>query len=395
MPRDTILILGSYRQTVSVVRSVALAGLRTLVGVEQPRTMARFSRFAHEHWRHPDLVQDPAAFAAAMRDLLARRDDIRWVFPVGEDEIRWLDGPGAAVVDRERVVAADAGAVATCLDKERLYELARGIGVPFAAYAVARDESELARAIEEIGYPLVVKPRTSVVEVAGHRANVLRDAAGLARRLPRWPQGVDALIVQRLAPGMRHNCQFVAHEGRLLAYFEQRVLRTNRSDLTRFAVESVSIAPTALLRERTARLVARLGYSGAGCAQFLLDDGGAAMLLEVNPRLDANCELARRCGVDFPRLAYEVQLHRRGEGPVPAALPESYELGRRCHWMLGDVQGLLHEAGEEGLAQSLGWALRIAMAAVRSDIHLVGWWRDPLPEVYAVAESVPLPRWRR
>ena len=391
MEREAALILGSYRQTVSVVRSLSLAGLRTVVGSDRLRSAARFSRFADESWLHPGIDAASDAFGSALRELLARRREIRWIFPVGEDEIRHFLRSSASLPGSCGVVMPERSVVEACLDKPALYEVARACDVPFAEFGVARDANSLEEWIARIGYPLVVKPTASIAELDGHRALVLSSEAARARLLPRWPAGIEALIVQRHARGLRHNCHFAALEGRLLAYFEQEVLRTNRSDGTRYAVESVSVAPSQALREHTARLVARLGYSGAGCTQFLVQGEGSAMLLELNPRLDANCELARRCGVDFARLALEIERRRRGDPATFLTRLDAYPVGRRCHWAVGDVQGLLHEwrVGEIGWTRALRWLREAIGASLLANVHLVGWLRDPLPALYALAEGIP------
>ena len=398
MSRGTVLILGNYRQTVSVVRSLSPAGYNTLVGATRKRVITRYSRFTDEIWLHPPLEEEPAAFIDALADLLARRSDVGWVFPVGEDEIRLMIGHWSALRAPQRVVMPDPSIAEVCLLKPRLYEVSRECDVPFAEFGVARDARELEEWVASIGYPMVIKPCASVGQIDGHNALILESEAERQRMLPRWPAHLDSLIVQRYARGLRHNCHFVADQGRLLAYFEQRVERTNRHDRTMFAVESVSVPPTPLLRGYTDRLAVRLGYSGAGCAQFLVEDGEHVHLLELNPRLDANCEMARRCGQDMPRLAVEVQQHRCGELPSAPAGKTEY-LYRRCQWLLGDVLGLLHEIceGDIGAGEALTWARLTALALIRADFHLVGWLRDPLPELFRLGQSmlVPLSRLRK
>jgi biotin carboxylase len=392
--RDAVLILGGdNRQAVSIARSLSIGGYRTIVGQESERTPASSSRFTDESWRHPSLADHPDAFLTALANLRESRPELRWVFPVGESELRFMLRHWDTMPDRERIVMPSREAVEACFDKPRFYELARECGVPFAPFGVAHDATELDSWIARIGYPLVIKPEASVGEIGGRRALVVADPAGLRRLLPAWPGNLDALIVQRFAPGLRHNCHFVAHEGRLIAYFEHRVERTNRRDGTRNAVESVSVPPTPRLLEYTSRLAERLRYSGPGDSQFLVADADHPVLLELNARLDANVEAARRCGADVALLALEVVRARNAETrPLPGS-PAPYALGRRCHWLTGDLAGAISElrSGEISAGEAAAWLARILRAELSADFHLVGWMRDPKPAMHEAWSSLPNP----
>ena len=388
-----LVLGGDNRQAVSIVRSLSLGGYRTILGHEGARTPASCSRFTDESWPHPHLADEPASFLAALAGLQANRPEVRWIYPVGESELRFMLRNWDSLPRRERIVMPPREAVEACFDKPRFYELAGECGVPFAPFAVAHDAAELNSRIASIGYPLVIKPEASVGEIGGRRALVVADAAELNRLLPKWPANFDALIVQRFVPGLRHNCHFVAHEGRLLGYFEHRVERTNRRDGTRNAVESVSVPPTPRLLEYTSRLAERLRYSGPGDSQFLVEDPEHPMLLELNARLDANVEAARRCGADVALLALEVVRVRTGESlPLPSS-PARYAQGRRCHWLTGDLAGALSElrGGEMSAGEALAWLRRILRAVLRADFHLVGWIRDPKPALYEAWHDLPNP----
>ena len=133
-------------------------------------------------------------------------------------------------------------------------------------------------------------------------------------------------------------------------------------------LEGVSVAPSAELRAYCERILYRLGYSGIGCLQFLVDDAsGATSLLELNPRLDSTAALACKLGYDFPRLAVEIAARSR-----PAPLTTPYAVGRHYHWMYGDLN-----AWRQG---KIAFGV-MARAALRGcDLTLD--WRDPAPCVH-------------
>ena len=373
---DAVLVLGDYQQSIVVVRSLARAGCRVIVGQSFRRAFSALSRYAADTWRHQDL-QTPAGLA----DLQALLDErpITWIFPVGESEIAALLPIHERLAARVRVAMPPPTVVRCCLDKPSSYRLADSLGVPVARTALATDQASLETEAELLGAPVVIKCPDSSRLVAGRKALVCERLADLER----WRLGLSGadypLVVQRWAPGSRHNCHFAAAHGTLTAFFQQQVLRTDEPDGTGFGVEGVSVEPSPALRRHCEALARHLQYHGVGCAQFLVDDRtDAHVFLELNPRLDATCELAYRCGIDLPRLALD---------PATAA-PDRYPTGRRFHWLLGDSRGLMRRVKARELSRrDLGTAVRqLARAHWRAHYHLTGDWTDPAPALYLYAQ---------
>lgn len=403
----TILILGDYRQSITVVRSLARAGYRIVTG-SSGGSFIDHSRYTAEAWRHPPLDDEDAGapdragdaadlasgadarpgadarFYRALGDFLRTRGDIDLVFPVGEDSLRCL-ARDAGALGRAIAVMPAPGAVTACLDKVQSYAHAEAAGVPLAPYRTARDLAEVAAAAAQVGYPCVIKPNDSLRPFFAHKAIVCRERADIDRHLPAWPAGNPFLIVQRYAPGHRHNCHFAAVDGHIHTYFEQRVLRTNRRDATGYGVDGISVRPSARLRAHSEALVRALAYTGVGCVQFLVDGDGQAHFLEMNPRLDATCALPYYCGYDFPHLAVAIARRRHGQAVPLPAMPANYPAGRRIGWLLGDLQGLVRALGRGELPwdETLRWLARSGGTWLQADCHVIWSARDPVPGAYA------------
>ncbi len=227
----------------------------------------------------------------------------------------------------------------------------------------------------------MVKPPGSLTDFGDQKAIVLHERDELPRKLPAWPPGHASLIVQKFSSGLRYNCHFLADQGEILAYFEQRVLRTDRPDYTGFGVDGDSVPPSTALKNYSAMLIRELGYSGLGCVQFLVDEArGTTFLLELNPRLDATCAIPYYCGYDFPAMAVELAAYRRQIAGNRPANHSVYPL-RRGVWSSGDLIRL----GQDIRGQRLSWGevmgrlLQIARSFWLADFHLTWSWRDPLP----------------
>ncbi len=371
---ETVLVIGDYQQTIAVVRSLARSGRTVIVGEHSRRAFAALSRHTHGTWKHPD-PQRTAEFTAALDALLARRRDIRWIFPVGESDLLALVACRDQLKHRVQMAMPPPHTMTACLDKPTSYEIANQLKIPQARSATAQDFLDLQACVSEIGIPLVVKCPDSTRLLDGRKALIIRSDDAFARWRVTLADARYPLVVQSWFNGARHNCQFAAVDGRITAYFEQRVLRTDEPDGTGFGIEGISVPPSRDLYAYTAALTEYLRYDGIGCAQFLVnDDDDTCAFLELNPRLDATCELAVRCGVDLPRFALE----------PAASSPSAYRVGRRFHWLLGNLRALSALIKDDAPARhAIGAALRETAAAHwRADYKLTWEWTDPLPSLF-------------
>jgi predicted ATP-grasp superfamily ATP-dependent carboligase len=388
--RFEVLVIGNYRQTLAVVRSLARANYRVILGRSEPHVFTQYSRYVSEIWKHPEIDCRGEEFRAALSGFAESRTAPFFIFPVGEREITVLAQKAPELPPAAVLVMADSAAVLTCLNKINFYLLATGLGLPVAEFRLATSLPELMEKAEGVGFPCVVKPISSLTDFQDQKAIVLHHRDEFPRKLPSWPAGHASLIVQKFVTGLRHNCHFLADHGELLAYFEQRVLRTDRPDYTGFGVDGESFPPTAALKSHSARLIRELNYSGPGCVQFLVDEArGATSLLELNPRLDATCTIPYYCGYDFPAMSVELAAYRRQITGNRPANDSSYPL-RRGVWSSGDLTRL----GQDIRGQRIRWSesperlLQITRSFFLADVHLTWSWRDPLPTLYVFVRMV-------
>lgn len=398
-----ILVLGDYRQTVTVVRSLARAGYAVTLGTDNPRSSAALSRHVSRVWTH---VRADALNAARFCDLVEARlraERPEFVFVVGESQLRMLSQRSASLEALSTWVMPRWDAVRRAFDKRAMFELCGRLGIPTARWTAFNGAPAWRRQAADMGYPVVLKRCDSSAQVAGRKALIVRSP----RELEDFLSLVDhdpapgSLLMQKFAAGIRHNCHFGAAGGDIVAYFEQRVVRTDELDMTGIGIEGMSVAPCPRLRAWCERLTRSLGYNGIGCIQFLVDPvSGEASFLEINPRMDSTAALPYRLGMDYPGLAVELARRQRdGTAAVPA-FPGHYPAGRRYHWLYGDMLAW-HDARRHkrlGGLRLAAWALRSAGVALVSH-HLTWDLRDPLPTLHefwkqfaaAVSRRVKLP----
>jgi acetyl-CoA/propionyl-CoA carboxylase biotin carboxyl carrier protein len=187
--------------------------------------------------------------------------------------------------------------------------------VPGSDGAGLTDE-ELAAAVEQVGYPVLLKPSAGgggkgMREV--HRADDLADAITSARREARGSFGDDTLLVERLVTVPRHiEIQVLADAHGNVVHLGER-----ECSLQRRHQKIVEEAPSALLTpaQRDAMGTAAVeaaravGYTGAGTVEFIVgaDAPDEFFFMEMNTRLQVEHPVTEMVtGLDLVELQLRV-----------------------------------------------------------------------------------------
>jgi len=375
-----ILVLGDYRQTITVVRSLARAGYRVTLGCADRRGGTRLSRYVSEVWTYDWAT--PERFYDSLEGYL-RRAQPDFVFTVGESQLRRLIPVAKHFEPLSTWVNPEFSTVARCFDKGALYELAPRVGVPTVPWRGFQDAESWRRAAHDMGFPVVIKRRDSAAQLRERKALIFKTAGQLDGFLATLSGESDAseLVLQKYFAGVRHNCHVACADGELIGYFQQKVLSTDELDDTGIGTAGVSVAPWPELRAYCQWLTLALGYTGIGCIQFLVDESSrACAFLEFNARMDSTAALPYHLGYDYPLLAVELARYRRLQGLRPAGFEHPYAVGRTYHWLRGDFGAWLDALRHRRLGTTAlaAWALDMGWMALRSH-HLTFDWRDPLP----------------
>jgi len=393
-PASSILLLGNYRPTLTLARNLSAKGWNVIVGRQGCDGGAEYSNAVAEIWDHPDLARDRKGFVRALHDFARARPDLKSVFPVAEEYVRMFAEAPETCEHLPGVVSVPAETVKTCLDKTAMLALADKCSVPTAAYGYAADSSALHEVLERIGYPAILRSLVSTVRLGGKKAVTVEgpdDVAGLGINWADLPTGI---IAQRKFSGLRHNYYFAAYKGRLVRELHALILRTDRPDGSGLAVEGITIDPDPDLKRQTQALLAGLGYTGIGCAQYLVDETtGQTSFLEINARIAGNHAVP-----DFAGLDLEGFLMDTSAGRVPDLTPRVGRAGIRYAWTSGDLlaakEGYLR--GETSAPAALRNAVMSLVKGVRADIDMVFCAKDMKPGLRALWAVMPrLNRWQR
>jgi carbamoylphosphate synthase large subunit len=393
--REKILVLGDYRQSITIVRSLARAGFRITLGSDDPASSTARSRYVSDLW-----VYD-ASSAERFRDQLEahlRSERHDFVFTVGESLLRRLIRAAARFEPLSTWVNPDLVTVARCFDKSALYELAPRLGIPTLAWRRFMGAADWRNRAREMGFPVVVKRKDSARQADEPKAQIFNTPEQFEGYLATLSEpDARPMLLQKYQAGVRHNCHVACADGKLVAYFQQKVLRTDELDDTGIGTAGESVAPAPELRAHCERLTQALSYTGIGCIQFLVDEAaGTAGFLEFNARMDSTALLPYRLGYDYPLLAVELAQYRRSRRGEPAGFREPYAVGKTYHWLRGDLLAWLGalRRGRVGAGALCAWALNMAWMSLRSH-HLTFEWRDPLPTLDTYLQQFAVPALRR
>lgn len=386
--RPAILVLGAYRQTLAVLRSLA-AQYELILGTDSPDSFVARSKHAHSLWHHPSLI-NVADFLTSLDELLSANRNIRVLFPVGDREILLLNQHRAGLPHWVQCAMPSDHVIQVSQQKAAMFHLVEHLGVPVASYRrVANGYQQLTAVATEIGYPCIVKAESETHRVFGEKAFIAKNPTTLehklATSLDTESGNPSALIVQKYCTGARRNVYFFADQGVVQASVEVAIDRTDQWDGTGYAVEGHTVRPAEEWNGHLKRLTRCLDYQGAGCLQYLVDSTtGATTFLEINARLGANFACALDSGLNLP-LWWVQQCERTAakENPTDGLHPHrfTYKPGRRYTWLYGDLRGLRKAIAAKQLTsrQCFRWLRSMLLANLRSRTHITFRISDPLP----------------
>jgi Carbamoyl-phosphate synthase L chain, ATP binding domain len=384
----TALLLGNYRPTFILARSLKLRGYDVVCGLDGFDRGAEVSKHVDTVWQHSSYITQVSSFQQELNQLLASRPDISAVYPVAEPVIRAF-ADGRLVLPKSIKLGSVAGElVLRCLDKQGLLAKAKEMSVPVAPNAETSGKEHFYVSAEEIGFPLVVRPLQSGKLLEGQKAITVDDMDALRDLENVWNSCDYRLLIQRHVPGLRENIYFAAQGGDIYRYLHAKITRTDQPDGSGLAIEGETVAPCSVLKHHTEVLVRALNYTGIGCAQFLVDtQTGDISFLELNPRIAGNHAVPEACNLALGDCLIDMTEGRNHPAPYIEGI-----VGLKYGWIAGELESVKKtwQAGRLSFWQAL-FAVYKSFSYFRSSHMDVGFAKDdPLPGLFTLCDSLPL-----
>ena len=334
---QTVLILdGNQRSALAATRALGRQGVSIVVGGDTGTTLAGASKYCDASFRYPSPYEHADAFVSTIKAEAARRG-IEIVFPMTEiSTVNLLRA--RAQLSELRIVAGELDSYEALSDKWRLYEMTRELGVPSPETYLVGSAAEAARAGEKLGFPVVLKPRRSVMLWDGRWVSApvsyARSSAELEQVIDQSPHFSRVpFLLQQYVEGEGQGVFALYQNGEPVTFFSHRRLRERPpSGGVSVLSESIEVAPH--LRKHAQAVLDRAKWHGVAMVEFKIAREGTPYLIEVNARFWGSLQLAIDAGVDFPYMLYRLARGENIEGP------QAYRVGIRSRWLLGDLDRL-------------------------------------------------------
>lgn len=319
-PIPAVVVDVRWVNGLAAVRSLGRMGVPVVALAHRPGALGFRSRYARGVIC-PDPVEDEAGYVAFLAGLGDSLPGPAPIFPTHDEFLNAIARNVGELGGRYLCPFPEWGLLEKVQDKEWQLEQARSLGIPTPQTADAPTE--------ELGFPVLVKPRDPVGFRRAFRRQAFRsdDAAALAKDFelarPYRP------LVQELIPGGDERLytlgSYLDDRGEALGLFSGRkLLQTPPGVGTCRVGEGVWVDEVV---EQGLALLRGIGFRGLSQVEFKHDPrDDRYKLLEINPRLWQWHGLAAASGVDLTRIAY---LDLIGEPPPPARMN-----GRLRRWAI-------------------------------------------------------------
>ncbi|PSJ36427.1 carbamoyl phosphate synthase [Sphingomonas deserti] len=292
-----------------IINSLRRSALDATIVVTDPNPLSAGLYWGACAYRVPPA--DDPAYIDAISGLLER--EMPDVVLVGTDvELAAFARHRSALETRfgTRIIVSAPDVIAIADDKYRTFEFLRAHGFDPPGSARADDDDAVEALIEQVGFPLVVKPRIGARSVG---VSVVHDRDQLAGAL----NGRSGLIVQECigTPDGEYTASVLVFDGVPCASI---VMRRDLRDGNTFRAYS---GPYPALNEEVRRLGAALNPYGPANFQFRTDKSGKPRVFEINARFSGATPL--RALVGFNEVEMCIRRILRDEPVATSEIPEA------------------------------------------------------------------------
>ena len=358
------------RSSLAACRSLHRAGYAVDAVANSRPAAAHWSRSCDTRLVASDPRDDEARFVEELTDI-TRTTNYRLLVTGSDASLLAVSRHRERLQEHVDLGLPPAEVVDRCVSKRALADVAAEVGIGAPEAEVCADETEAKAAARRLGYPVVLKPPSTVVSRNGgavqRRSAVLRNAASLAAL---WPQYGSGSLIQRRLEGQVISFSGVAAEGRLLACGVSRYGRTwpPEGGAVSFAE---TISPPDGLTSKVTNLVGALGWEGVFEVE-LVQRGRRFAVIDFNPRLFGSLELITTAGAPLATAWCNWML---GLDPVGGQARPGY----RYRWEDAEARNLAKLLKERRVRPAVGM-LRPRRRTIRSFFRL----SDPAPLVARV-----------
>lgn len=324
----------------ALTRSLGSKGIEVTACDDNRFAKSFYSRFCSDSFVYPSPRVSASRFAD---NIIARlnRGPYSAVFPMTERAILPLSERRDHIAPAVHMPIPSHESILKAFNKSVIVDLAVQLQIPVPKTIAVHTAEQLADAANQLGLPVVMKASTSerTTEddriVATPKPRYIFRMQDLESHFRDFQSADQPVLLQEFVPGEGYGIFALFNQGAPRAWFAHRRLRdviaTGSGSAFR---ESIPLDPEMTASSHT--LLKALNWHGVAMVEFRLDHRDhVPKLMEVNGRFWNSLPLAIASGVDFPFLLHRMAL----EGDIEPL--NTYRVGVRCRWLLGDLRHLV------------------------------------------------------
>jgi len=376
--KQLLILDANQRSALAVTRSLGKQGLSIITADETPSSLAGSSRFSSRYQNYPSPSTNPKEFIATIAEL-ANTENLYLILPMTELTSTLLLRYKDMLPDHTQLPLADIATIDSLSNKCELMKLAQTLGVPIPRTWFAENPENLPVMLEDLSYPIVLKPGKSWVQTKKvwlHTSVRFAESAQDAHTILATDPAFQAheFMLQECVPGQGQGVFSIYNNGEPIAFFSHKRLR-EKPPRGGVSVLSESTEVNPILQKHAESLLNAVNWHGAAMVEFKVAKDGTPYLMEINTRFWGSLQLAIDAGVDFPWLLYQMTC---SQPPKPIT---HYKTGIRLRWLLGDLDNLYLTLKDKG--STIGNKLQaVACFCTPSPFktkHEVNRWHDMRP----------------
>lgn len=329
MMTKILIIDGHDRRALAAVRSIGekKEKFHITIGSSRKLNASRFSKYCNEFICYPNPNEDEEGFVDFLIEYI-KANQIQVLLPMGDQVAEIASKNKEKFKNVTNLLVPDYNVFMIARDKRITLEYAKKNNIPFPkTYKIEDIKNE----IEEISYPVIIKPRISSASMGIVIANNKEHAVECYENVN---AEYEEPIIQEIIPDVGEH-----YQANLLFNKNSEIKASSiKKKIRQFPVTGgpstfFKTVDNKEIEEMSIRFLKNINWVGPAEVEFMIDPrDGTPKLMEINPRLSATIRLSCFVGVDFPYLIIQNALEKETE-PIKNKKYEYF-----CQWFFpGDL----------------------------------------------------------
>jgi predicted ATP-grasp superfamily ATP-dependent carboligase len=361
--KEKILVTdGRSLASLAIIRSLGEKGFEIHCGDDFKYNLSSFSKYVSKRIIYPSPANQGSKFIDFLIDL-TEKERYDMIIPVRDDVTLLLSKYEKKISKLTHLYLADYEVITRFRDKGQTIKIAKEANIPVPNTFYPED-TDLDYIKKNLNYPALIRARIS----SGSRGiKHVKSVYEFDLAYEEIKRDYGEPIIQ----------EYVNKSGYSTACL---LLDDDHEEVASFSYERVKEYPInggptvvgistddKIVKEHSLKLLKSIGWKGVAEIEYILDENGDPLLLEVNPRFWMPLNLSIKAGVDFPYLLYKLAMEQEFE-PV-----RTYNIGLKYRWVLpNEILWLLKTSNKvQGIKELVNfWEKRTCYGVIsRSDFN--------------------------